>query len=139
MASSFDEAGVTCLFAETILCVKQRGVAIDEEATVRSVSREFPFLPILDVAEREGEECVKRALEQLSGEAGAAVGPTCANDADVESEGAFVDVVDDGERGEVAQSEGLTFADALICAKLLSDCVQNIPTAVCLVSILHFH
>ena len=46
-------------------------MAIDEEVTARSVSFDSSFLPNLDIAEREGEDCARRAVEKLSIEIGA--------------------------------------------------------------------
>ena len=66
-------------------------------------------------------ECVQRALEQLSGEVIAGTEPVF--DADDEGEDTFVDVVGGEQRNEGAESEGFAFADALICANLLSETV----------------
>ena len=87
MSSFSEEAGVTLSFSETILDAEEGDLAIDREATERSVSLDSPFLPQFNVAEREGDECVRRALEQISGKISARVVPVCAVGADDESGG----------------------------------------------------
>ena len=66
--SSSDETGVTSLHAKTVLSVEEGDKAIDEGATERSVSfnSAFVFVPSFDIAEREEEEKVKRALAVIS-------------------------------------------------------------------------
>ena len=57
-------------------------------------------------------------MEQLGVEVSAGTEPVC--DADDEGEERFVDTVGTGQRDEGAESEGFTFADALMRANLLS-------------------
>ena len=80
---------------------------------------DYPFVPSFDVAEREGVECVRRALEQLGGEIVVGVEPIV--DAGDEGEEIFVDVVGSEQRDEGAASEWVTFADALLRANFLSE------------------
>ena len=104
----FLKKGVTSPFAETVFSVEAGDLAIDDAATGRSVPLDYFFVPNFNIAEREGEECVRRALEKLSGEMSARAEPACAVDAHEESEVAFVDVVGDGRGDEGTESEGFT-------------------------------
>ena len=73
------------------------------------------FVPDLDVVVREGEECVRRALEEVE-----------ASDSRTEeaSEGdSFVDIMGGLEKENGGESEGFTFADILQRADLLSETV----------------
>ena len=74
----------------------------------------------MDVAEREGMECVRRALELLSNNVICGTEPV--SGADDDGEDSFVDVVTD-QRDEGAESEGFIFDDALMRANLLSEMV----------------
>ena len=85
------------------------------------MSLDTPLVPSFDVAERDRVECVRRALEQLGGEIVPDTEPIF--DADDEGEDTFVDVVGGGQRDEGSESEGFTFADALMRANLLSETV----------------
>ena len=69
-------------------------------------------------------ECVRRALEQLGGEVVSSTEP--AFDVDDEEEVTFVDVVGSGQRDERAESEGVTFADAVMRANLFSETVLEV-------------
>ena len=87
MRERFEEASVTSLFAEAVVSVEEGGMAFDGGARERKVSLDSPFVPTSDIAEREGEESVRKALEQLGGKFGAGLESACAVDADNESEG----------------------------------------------------
>ena len=69
-------------------------------------------------------ECVRRTLEQLSDEI--ISGTELVFDADDEGEGTFVDVVGGGHKDDGVESEGFTFADALMRSNLLSDTVSEV-------------
>ena len=86
---------------------------------MRSASLDPPFVLSFDAVEREGVECVRRALEQLLGEVLSGIEPVC--DTDKEGEDTFVDRVDGGQWDEVAVSECFIFTDALRPANLLSE------------------
>ena len=91
---------------------------MDEEVTVRS------FSPSLSVAEGDGEECVKRALEQLGGEAGVGNHADCATKGDTgEVEIIFVDLMGGLEIEAGVESEGFTSADILKRADLEPETV----------------
>ena len=96
---------------------------VDEGVVAKSVSLDPPFVPSFGVAEREGMECVRRALEQLSSEVICGMEPVL--DADDDGEDSFVDVVDGKRRDGGAESEGFTFADALMRANQLSETVSE--------------
>ena len=81
-----------------------------------------PFVPNLSVAEREGVECVRRLLEQLSSEVIDSTELALERDDD-DGNDSSVDVVGDEQTDEGAVSEGFTFAEALMRAKLLSETV----------------
>ena len=66
-------------------------------------------------------ECVRRALEQLSGEVIRGAEPVL--EVDDDGNDSFVDVVRGEHIDEGAVSEGSTFADALMRANLLSETV----------------
>ena len=91
--------------------------------SLESVSPVPPFTPDLSVVEREGVECVRQALEQLSSEAMASVECAVERDDDDDGHDSFVDVVGDEETDEGAVSEGFTFAEALMRVNLLSETV----------------
>ena len=97
--------------------VEEGALEIDEREVEESVSLVPPFAPDLSVAEREGVECVRRVLEQLSSEAiesaERALERGDDNDDD-DGDDSFVDVVGGEETDEGAVSEGFTFAEALM-------------------------
>ena len=108
-----NEVGRRSPFGEDVL--EEGALAIDEREVEESVSPVPPFAPNLSVAEREGVECVRRVLEQLSGEAmESAVCAVERDDGDDDGNDSFVDVVGDEETDEGAVSEGFTFAEALM-------------------------
>ena len=103
--------------------VEEGVLEIDEREAGESVSPVPPFTPDLSVAEREGVECVRRALEQLSSEAMASVESAVERDDDDDGHDSFVDVVGDEEIDEGAVSEGFTFTESLMRVNLLSETV----------------
>ena len=122
--SSFSEAvEATSLFAETVLSVQKGDLAIDEEATEKIVSLDPAFVPHFNVAEGEGEECVRKTLEQFRAEISARIEPAYAFDADDESGRAFIDVGGDGRGVDGAECERFPIAGALIWANLLSEII----------------
>ena len=73
---------------------------IDEGATERVMSIDSPFVPTVEIAEREGEECVERALEKVGGDVKVGTEPLCVEDD--EGKETFADVVGNGRRDEGA-------------------------------------
>ena len=115
------KVGITCPFADED--IEEGALEIDEEVVERSVCLETPFVLSFDAAEREGVESVRRVLEQLSGEVVSGTGPVF--EAGDEGEYTIVDVVGGGQRDEGAESQGVTFADALMRAILLSKTISE--------------
>ena len=105
----------TSRFADEV--VEEGGLETDEEVVERSVSLDLPCVLSFNAAERGGVECVRGALEQVGGQVVSGTEPVF--DADDEDEDTFVDVVGGGQRDEGTESEGFTFADALMRANLL--------------------
>ena len=87
----------------------------DADSIVASSSFSFYtiVLPDLGVVER-GDECVRRALDQINDRASVGSRPDCEIEADDEDEDTFVVFVGDvhGEGG--VESDGFTFSDALM-------------------------
>ena len=103
--------------------VEEGALEIDEREVEESVSPVPPFVPDLSVAEREGVECVRRVLEQLSREGVDERERAVERDDDDDGDDSFVDVVGDEHADEGAVSEGFTFAETLMRANLLSETV----------------
>ena len=114
-----NEVGRTSPFAEDV--VEEGVLEIDEREVGESVSPVPPFVPDLSVAEREGVECVRRVLEQLS--SGVFASSERALERDDDENDSFVDVVGDEQTDEGAVSEGFTFAEAAMRANLLLETV----------------
>ena len=114
-----NEVGRTSPFADDV--VEEGALEIDERGVERSVSPVPPFVPNFSVAERERVECVRRVLEQLSGEVIHCTEPVL--EVDDDGNDAFVDVVAGEHIDEGSVSEGFTFADAFMRANLLSEIV----------------
>ena len=90
-------------------------MAIDESVAWSSAVPNLQFVPDLDVVVREGEECVRRALEEVE-----------ARDSRTEeaSEGdSFVGIMGNLDKETGGEPEGFTFADVLQRADLMSETV----------------
>ena len=108
MSKSGEEVGLMSPFGGSVTNDEQE-LAIDEGVPESNV------VPNLNVVIREGEECVRRALEEIE-----------ASDSRTEeaSDGdSFVDIMGNLERETGGESEGFTFADILRRADLLSETV----------------
>ena len=120
--SSIEEEGEvrrTSPFADEVN--EEGALEIDEGAVEKSLSLALPFVPSFDVAEREGEECVRRALELFSNNTICGTEPV--SGADDDAEDSFLDVVGGDQRDEGAESEGFIFNDVLMRANLHSETV----------------
>ena len=115
-----NEVGRTSPFADDV--VEERALEIDEREVEESVSPVPPVVPNLSIAEREGVECLRRVLEQLSSDFIDGTERTLERDDDDRND-SFVDVVGDEQTDEGAVSERFTFAEDLIRANLLSETV----------------
>ena len=102
------------LFAGS-LASDERGLAIDESAPQSKVVPNLQLFPDLDVVVREGEECVRRALDEVEASDSQTEEP---NERD-----SFVDIMGSLENETGGESEGFTFADVLQRAHLLSETV----------------
>ena len=102
--------------------VEEGALQIDEREVEDSVSPVPPFVSDLSVAERGGVECVRPVLEQLSSEIIDGTERALERDDD-DGNDSFVDVVGDEQTDEGAVSEGVTSAEALMRANLLSETV----------------
>ena len=102
--------------------MEEGALDIDEREVGESVSPVPPFVPDLRIAEREGVECVRRVLEQLSSEVVDGSERALGRDDD-DGGDSFVDVVGDEQTDEGAVSEGFTFAEALMRANMVPGTV----------------
>ena len=111
MADSSHEAGVTSPFAANS-CSAEGELAIDESVLVRNFS--------LEMVIREAEECFREYLEHVSGEKGVQSHQDSEGDRDDEGDeyDSFVDITGVITMEATAESDGLTFADALMHANL---------------------
>ena len=92
-----------------------RELAIDEGVPESSVVPNLQFVPDSNVVIQEGEECLRRVLEEIE-----------ASDSRTEeaSEGdSFVDIMGSLDKEVGGESEGFTFADILRRADPLSETV----------------
>ena len=114
MSTTEEEVGLTSPFGGSMF-INERELAIDEGVPGSSAVPDLQIVPNLDVVVREGEECVRRALEELK-----------ASDSRTEeaSEGdSFVDIMGGLEKETVGESEGFTFEEILQRADLLPETV----------------
>ena len=90
-------------------------MAIDESVPQSNAVHNLQFVPDLDVVVIEGEECVRRALEEVK-----------ASDSRTEEaseEDSFVDITGGLEKENGSEFEGFMFADIPQRADLLSETV----------------
>ena len=122
MSSSERENEVrrTSAFVDDVM--EEGALQIDEREVEESVSPVPAFVPDFSVVEREGVECVRRVLEQLSSE-GVDGSERALEKDDDDGSDSFVDVVGDEQTDDGAVSEGFTFTEALMRANLLSETV----------------
>ena len=117
MSSTEDEVGITPPFGGTVASDK-RELAIDKGVRESNVVPFLQFVLDLDVVVKEGEECVRRALEEVE-----------ASDSRTEEaseKDSFVDIMGGLDKETGGESEGLTFADILQRADLLSETVLEV-------------
>ena len=71
MRSTAEDVRITTLFGGSVAS-DERELAIDEGDSASSSVRSFHFVPDSNVVVREGEECVRRALEEVAASYGRA-------------------------------------------------------------------
>ena len=81
--------------------------------------------PASGFVDREADECAQWALEQINDELGVGSRPICGNEADDENENNFVDFVGDVQGKDGADSDGFTYADALMWEKWLTGTIAG--------------
>ena len=91
---------------------------IDEEASTVSLVPSHPVVLKINLAAKQGEECVRRALEEIEEDIGSHADCRAEEASDGDS---FVDLMGNLERDTGGESEGLTFADILQRGDLLSE------------------
>ena len=114
LSESEEELGIRSPLGGSVAS-DDRELAIDEGVPENSVVPNLQFVPDSNVVIREGEVCVRRALEEV-----------VASDSRTEegSEGdSFVDIMGSLDKGVGGESEGFTFADFLRRADTLSETV----------------
>ena len=114
MSANEEEARIPPPFAGSVAS-DERELAIDEGVLESNVVPILQFVLDLDVAVRELEECVKRALEDVEAS-------DCRTEEATEGD-SFVDIMGSLENVAGSESEGFTFADILQRADLLSEIV----------------
>ena len=110
MSTTEEEAGITSPFLRSVAS-DERELAIDEGVPESRAVPNWQFVPGLDVVVREGEECLRRPLEEVE-----------ARDSRTEEASeakSFVDIMGGLEKETGGESEGFTFADILQCADSL--------------------
>ena len=117
--SSSEEAEVTYLLDESVFSTAERELALDEDSAATSLLPNPPVFTILVVAAREGDECKRRAVEEV--ETGVGRHADCVGEEAREGDSSFVDILGGMERETGEKSEGFTFADILQRADLQSE------------------
>ena len=114
LSSTEEEVEISSPFGGSIASDEEE-LAIDEDISGGTLVPSCHFVPDSNVVIREGEECVRRALEEIAPSDGLA---------EESSEGgSFVDIMCSLEKETGGESEGFTFADVLQRADVLSETV----------------
>ena len=109
-----EEVGITSPFGGSVDS-DERELAIDEGFPESNAVPNLQFVPDFDVVVREGEECVRWALEEIE---------VIDSRTEGTSEGdGFVDIMGGLEKETGGESEGFTFVDILQRADLSSETV----------------
>ena len=106
--------GITSPFGGSVASDEPE-LAFDEGVPESSVVPNLQFVPDSNVVIQEGEECLRRVLEEIE-----------ASDSRTEEAsegGSFNDIMGDLDKEVGGESEGFTFADILQRADLLSETV----------------
>ena len=114
MSVSEEEVKITSPFGGSVAS-DELELAIDDGVPQSNAVPNVQFVADLDVVVREGEECVRRALEEVE-----------ASDSwtdETSDGGSFADIMGALKKENGGESEGFTFADILQRAALLSETV----------------
>ena len=114
MSSTEEEVRITSPSGGSVAS-DERELAIDEVNSANSSVSSFHFVPDSKVVVRQGEKCVRRALDEVE---------ESDDRTEEASEGdSFVDFMGNFEKETVGESELFTFADILQRADFLSETV----------------
>ena len=114
MSTTEQELGLTSTFGGSVAS-DERELAIDESVPGSSAVPNLQFVPDLDVVVREGDKCVRRALEEVE---------ESESRTEEASEGdSFVDIMGNLDKETGGESERFTFAYILQRVDLLSETV----------------
>ena len=117
MSTTEEEVGITSRFGRSVAS-DERELVIDDGVSGSSAFHNLQFVPDLNVVVSEGEECMRRALEEIEASDGLAE--------EASGGDSFVDIMGGLEKGTGGESEGFTFADILQRADLLSETVLRV-------------
>ena len=112
MSSTEEEEGITSVFAASVAS-DEREPAIDEDVSESSLVPNSNFVPDSNVVVKEGEEFVRRSLEEFGASGGRAE--------EASEGGSWVDIMGSFEDETGCESQGLAFADILQRADSLSE------------------
>ena len=116
MSKSEKEVGITSLFGGSVASDEPE-LAIDEGVPESSVVPNLQFVPDSNVVIQEGEECVRRVLEEIE------ASESWTEEAS-ESD-SFIDIMGGLDEDVGGESEGFSFADILRRADPLSETVME--------------
>ena len=114
MSTTEEVVGITSFFGGSVAS-DGRELAIDGDVSGSSAVPILQLVPDLNVVVRVGEDCVRRALEEVGASDGRAE--------DVSEGGSFVDIKGSLEEETGGESEGFTFAEILVRVDSLSETV----------------
>ena len=114
MSATEEEVGITSPFGGSVASDEQE-LAIDESVPESNVVPSLQFVPDLDVVVREGEECGRRALEEVE--------TSDSRTEEASERDNFVDIMGGVEKETGGESEWYTFEDILQRADFLSETV----------------
>ena len=121
MASS--ESSLAALFNEGVSSSAEGKLAIDEKTLTVSLVANVRVVPGVSAVVEEDEECVGESGDAVSG----GESTVCCCEGEGDDNDSFVDIMSGISAAGGAESEGWTFADALVRANLsvetLAECV----------------
>ena len=112
MASS--EGRLAALFTEGVSSSAEGELAIDETTSTVSLAPNVCVVPGVSAVAEQNEDCVGEIASPLAGEESAA----CHSEGEAGDDDSFVDIMSGITAAGGAESEGWTFADAVVRANL---------------------